>query len=732
MGSTFTKKSLCLVEVHDGEKVDRHHVYSSDFTIGRGEDVDVYIHSPAVSRHHFKVSVMDKTLWITDLGSSNGTKISTCEVGKNARIIYAPGEPIRFGDKTIYVVIHLFQTPMDRHETAEDILQDAFKSAEELKRSAIEEAKEIVQVEARALREAAQKQIDQSMHEGLKRAAERATQFEKARREKAETEVQMILDETRVRGQKEIDAQKNTARIESDRQRADLLKLAEQECTQTIAQSRRAAATLLNRARTQRAKLKQQFVSRSSAHQFAIEELRQKQIQLEEAAMRSQVKADLAQKASEKLTLELQDLERESIQKQQSFSLQKSEMDREVQLSVQKLDELKLHHSKLALEMNEVEATTVKLREQGRMSEDKLRKIYLETEVKKQELVTLQAEFLQTQQGLQEQERKLNCALVEHKNKLDADLDKARAQADLLLRKAKTEAQTEKDRGQEQLVKWRADHALDLQADRVRANEAMLKQKLDFEAEFKLLSQGTSAAISQEIEQHLLLKFRLNLDATTTDELRREITGTVTSQFESVFIQSQLKSIQNERTLTAIHQRPRALRGPKLRRGAMTLVVALAVGTGVWQLRERLSSSRSDLAQKNSRKPVVKAGTGTEDLLHHPEFLKFLKEPKNQEKWNQDIREFFTEEMRLPTKDVEKFIGINDQLIAKTVGFHTLGPLDTKRPMAADKLKEEEIRLRIQMIATLKDESKFNEFKAFERRYFSHIFDETRAPAQIK
>jgi two-component system cell cycle response regulator len=44
--------------------------------VGRGEDVDVFVDHPRVSRRHALIRVRERVVWLEDLGSRNGTRVN--------------------------------------------------------------------------------------------------------------------------------------------------------------------------------------------------------------------------------------------------------------------------------------------------------------------------------------------------------------------------------------------------------------------------------------------------------------------------------------------------------------------------------------------------------------------------------------------------------------------------------------------------------------------------------
>ena len=81
---------------------DRRHPIHESVTIGRSSSCDITIEDPEMSRRHAEVTNHEGTLALSDLGSTNGTRV-------NGRFIDAPtaltvGDIIRIGNTEISVV----------------------------------------------------------------------------------------------------------------------------------------------------------------------------------------------------------------------------------------------------------------------------------------------------------------------------------------------------------------------------------------------------------------------------------------------------------------------------------------------------------------------------------------------------------------------------------------------------------------------------------------------------
>jgi hypothetical protein len=69
-------------------------------TIGRGESNGLVLADPAASRHHARLATRDGLLILTDLGSTNGTRVN----GRSIReLAIGEGDEIRIGDSVLVV-----------------------------------------------------------------------------------------------------------------------------------------------------------------------------------------------------------------------------------------------------------------------------------------------------------------------------------------------------------------------------------------------------------------------------------------------------------------------------------------------------------------------------------------------------------------------------------------------------------------------------------------------------
>ena len=96
-----------IVVLNGPEQGQEHYLERGRTVLGRGDDADVVLSDPALSRHHAEIRFSGIEYRVKDLGSSNGTLLNGSEVDEYA---------VRSGDKlTIGETILRFE--IDRDES---------------------------------------------------------------------------------------------------------------------------------------------------------------------------------------------------------------------------------------------------------------------------------------------------------------------------------------------------------------------------------------------------------------------------------------------------------------------------------------------------------------------------------------------------------------------------------------------------------------------------------------
>jgi pSer/pThr/pTyr-binding forkhead associated (FHA) protein len=71
-------------------------ISGKEFLIGRGNDCDLRLRDPNVSRHHCMIRIRPDEVTLHDLGSSNGTSVNGTRV--ISQIVLQSGDEIRLGE----------------------------------------------------------------------------------------------------------------------------------------------------------------------------------------------------------------------------------------------------------------------------------------------------------------------------------------------------------------------------------------------------------------------------------------------------------------------------------------------------------------------------------------------------------------------------------------------------------------------------------------------------------
>ncbi|MEL7448706.1 MAG: FHA domain-containing protein [Pseudomonadota bacterium] len=98
----------------------RKRVFTSDFTMGRGESCELRFHDPLISRRHARVALEDGQWTITDLGSKNGTLLSGRKVSSAP---LPPHSELRLDESG--PLLQLTVLPPGKHDEQETVIRYA-------------------------------------------------------------------------------------------------------------------------------------------------------------------------------------------------------------------------------------------------------------------------------------------------------------------------------------------------------------------------------------------------------------------------------------------------------------------------------------------------------------------------------------------------------------------------------------------------------------------------------
>ncbi|MDP8217677.1 MAG: GGDEF domain-containing protein [Candidatus Theseobacter exili] len=97
------KKAACIVLIYGKPLGKVYSLENDDITIGRGEDSDIVIDDPAISRIHATIHMDDENVAIIDQQSSNGTYVND---QKEKHIQLHDGDLIALGQSILKFIVH--------------------------------------------------------------------------------------------------------------------------------------------------------------------------------------------------------------------------------------------------------------------------------------------------------------------------------------------------------------------------------------------------------------------------------------------------------------------------------------------------------------------------------------------------------------------------------------------------------------------------------------------------
>ncbi len=90
-----------ILEIRHGAQVEEFALTQSPITLGRASENQIPLRDPSVSRHHARLELCDEHWQITDLGSSNGTRVNAVELEPRMPRALQEGDAIRIADFTL-------------------------------------------------------------------------------------------------------------------------------------------------------------------------------------------------------------------------------------------------------------------------------------------------------------------------------------------------------------------------------------------------------------------------------------------------------------------------------------------------------------------------------------------------------------------------------------------------------------------------------------------------------
>lgn len=107
MLSLFKKKPYYIIKLSEDSGVPPIPVYQKKIVIGRGLNHVLSIPDNSISRNHVEVEYKDGVILITDLFTSNGTKINGESIPGRMPVAYQPSQVVMLGQSQILIQFEL-------------------------------------------------------------------------------------------------------------------------------------------------------------------------------------------------------------------------------------------------------------------------------------------------------------------------------------------------------------------------------------------------------------------------------------------------------------------------------------------------------------------------------------------------------------------------------------------------------------------------------------------------
>lgn len=107
MLSLFKKKPYYIIKLSEESGVPPIPVYQKKIVIGRGVNHVLSIPDNSISRNHVEVEYKDGVILITDLSTSNGTKINGENIPGRMPVAYQPTQVVMLGQSQVLIQFEL-------------------------------------------------------------------------------------------------------------------------------------------------------------------------------------------------------------------------------------------------------------------------------------------------------------------------------------------------------------------------------------------------------------------------------------------------------------------------------------------------------------------------------------------------------------------------------------------------------------------------------------------------
>ncbi len=570
--------------------------------VGRTSDTQIAVADTSVSRHHLEIKIRSDHLWLTDLGSANGTFINGEKIEPHKRLQYQEGDVIRVGNQNTEIQLEVVEKAFQDKDLESQLLPEEHRTALNALINAAHAESQRLQT------------LVKSQEEQMIRAAE--------------AKAHGIVNQATITGNSMVDEATDMAQsiqADAEKKRAEMIAKAEQEAIVAasdvfaqadakVAEGEKKAKALISEAETTSAEILKQArqhqldlslkweTEKASLYEKAQEEIEsQKTNILTAAKSAAQILIDEAQNESAKILKSASE----------QFNIAKSDAEQKAVVYYKDAAE-KLKSAEAELESAKTDAR--KILTQGKMNADAL-KIEADYNLQKarEEAQEIEARALEESKQLQ-----MNAHLQKAQLLTEAD-----GEARRIIDEAKAHSQELLQNGKKQVDEWvsraNADIALEREAilSKAQADAKTLLASSEAEIEIKRqkllgsieLAKLETEKFNQDARNHLL-----DVVQTTTETKRQ-------AEAQAELFLSEAKST-TEKMLSQTEEQKKSIIEKTEQLMQAKLQAVQSENDAILKNAKRTAEKMAQDASETAERMVAEAKAETEGVRHELQALR--------------------------------------------------------------------------------------------------------------
>ncbi len=598
---------LCLIQHKTGTGIVTHLLDKNSFQLGRSQEADLPLPLPSVSRLHLRIELEGQDIFLTDLGSANGTFLNGKQVPAQSKILLQAKDWVQLGQSEDTFQFSCFSKPLEflpleeQRKSLKMMLSELEKTLEkELQKSLQVEKEKWAQIKLQqetqiksqaelSLKKAEKEGIEtkeQKIREGVLEYQRKMNSMDAEAEkiiQKAELEAQKIRDQAA----DEASQMKSQARIQSDQaiaeaqdQRKKLMQTATADAAQLKVQAQVEIDRQKQSVMAQQAELGQKMLNfevegqaliqkaQIAASELVAQAKQENFLQQEKWQADLQQKIKEAQEESAQILARAQELAQKKVnQAQQDFE---SEKQKSLLLLHNELENLRADHLKtVERESHDLQRKVIfqykKEIDQWKDEKEELgqslnaEKKQLELIiVKKTGLESLEKKLLQSQGELEKSiellshDRNKVLALIESKNQVQSNKEKLQEEL-LTLQKSldrlNRDIESRKNSADQEILSQKEKSLLEFQNQKKAQIEELAQNRMNALAEIEKLILIEEKKI-REVRKNQNLELARGLEIKLIPFLQaQKVTGPeVLSQFKNLVLQATQEILHNSET----------------------------------------------------------------------------------------------------------------------------------------------------------------------------------------